>query len=363
MAQLPPEPQYTLDRIACLLNGSAIAREGNIPNAVPRAREAQALLPQLPYRSSLLELSVLMDLAESYRMAADYPQAIAAFELAYARLLALGRENTETAGTIYNNWGLALDITGQMRKAEDLFRRAVRISSDHGSDKNVSPMLLTNLARILIKLERVDEATHMADDAHERARAAGDEIVVRDSTLVRAMAYRAAGDLARAETLLNDAEARYHSTRPPECACFATVAFERAALAQARGDESAASTWADKAVAAAQADTVRTDAVPYFLMRRAELAIEQSRFDAAKADAEKAVEMNLAALVPGTQSGYLGRAYLALGRALIGTGHADEARDALSAALEHLRASVGPDHSQTRLADKLLAAALASNGR
>ena len=161
-------------------------------------------------------------------MASVYPQAIATFELAYARLVALGRENTETAGTIYNNWALALDITGQTRKAEEMFRRAVRISSDESTDKNVSPMLLTNLARVLIWLERVEEGTRLADDAYERARAAGDAIVSRDAVFVRAVGYRKLGDLSRAEALLDDAEARFRSTRPPECVCFASLAFERA---------------------------------------------------------------------------------------------------------------------------------------
>jgi tetratricopeptide (TPR) repeat protein len=361
MAQLPQEAQYTLDRIACLLEGGTIAREGNLGQAVARTREAQALLPQLPYRSSFLEMRVLMDLAESYRMAANNPEALATFELVYAKLVALGRENTETAGTIYNNWALALDITGQMLKAEALFRRAIRMSSDEASDRNVSPMLLTNLARVLIRLEHVDEATRLVDQAYERARAAGDATVVRDSLLVRAMAYRELGDLARAETLLNDAEARYRSTRPPECACFATFAFERAGLAQAHGDSSAATAWADKGVSIAQSDPLRRNVSPYFLLLRAELALEQNRFDAAKADAAKSIELNLPALVPGTQSSYLGRAYLSLGRALIATGHADDARDALSAAAEHLRPSLGADHSQTKLADKLLATTVASS--
>jgi len=361
LTQLPQEAQYTLDRIACLLEGGTIARESNFNDAVVRVREAQALLPQLPYPSSFLEMRVLMDLAESYRMAADYPEALGAFELAYARLVALGRENTETAGTIYNNWALALDITGQMLKAEKLFRRAVQISSDEASDKNVSPMLLTNLARVLIRLERVDEAARLADQAYERARAAGDTIVVRDSMLIRAMAYRGLGDLARAETLLNDAEVRYRSTRPPDCACFATLAVERAELAQAHGDSSAALAWADKAVSIAQTDPRRRDISPYFLLRRAELALDQNRFDAAKADAAKSIELDLPTLVPGTQSSYLGRAYLALGRALIATGHADDARDALSSAAQHLRPSLGADHSQTKLADKLLATTVASS--
>jgi len=363
LAQLPREAQYTADRIACLLDGSMIANEANPKEGVVRAREAQALLAQLPYPSSFLEMRVLMGLAESYRMAASYPEAIAAFEGAYARLAALGRENTETAGTIYNNWALALDLTGQMLKSETLYRRAVRISSDESSDRNVSPMLLTNLARVLIFLDRVDEGARVAEQAYERALAAGDALVVRDATFVRSFASRRLGDLARAETLLNDAEARFRSTVAPQCVCFASIAFERAELAQAKGDVAGASDWADKSVAIAETEPVRRDALPYFLLRRAEFALTQERYDVAKADAAKSLEAFRPTLPPEARSAFLGRGYLTLARALIATNHSDEARDALVTAIEHLRPSLGAEHSKTKLAEKLLASIVASNSR
>ena len=363
IAQLPQEPQFTPDRIGCLLNGSMIAKEPDPKQSIARAKEAQSLLPQLPYRSSLLEMRVLMDLAEAYRMAADHIEAIKTFEQAYAQLVALGRENTETAGTIYNNWALALDLTGQMQKAENLFRRAVRISSDESGDRNVSPMLLTNLARVLAFLDRADEGDRLAEQAYDRATAAGDALVARDSALVRALTLRKLGDLARGETFLNEADARFRKTAPPDCPCFASIAFARADLAQARGDAAGAATWADKGISIAESDRVRHDVLPYFLLRRAELELAQERFDAAKADAVKSLEGFRPGIPAGVHSSYLGRSYLAFARALIASGNTDEAREALNAAIEHLRPSLGTDHSYTKLAEKLLASTVASNSR
>ncbi len=120
-----------------------------------------------------------MDLAESYRVAGQYGPAIATFEQAYARTIELGRENTENAGTLYNNWAVTLGLTGQTLQAEALFRRAMRISSADGTNKNVSPMELSNLAATLIELGRIDEAQRYADQAYERARADGDEVIAR----------------------------------------------------------------------------------------------------------------------------------------------------------------------------------------
>jgi tetratricopeptide (TPR) repeat protein len=231
MAELPDEPQFASDRISCLLAGSQVARDADDPaEGVARAREAETLLPRLQYPSTFLEMRVRMDLAESYRWAGEYSEAIATFELAYSDLVKLGRENTENAGTLYSNWANALESAGQPLKAEELYRRAVRIGSDEKGDSNVRPMLLTNLAYLLIDLERVAEAARLTDRALARARAAGDDSVVRETLLVRERALRKLGDRARAEELLNDAEQRYRRAYPPGCVCFATFASSAPSL-------------------------------------------------------------------------------------------------------------------------------------
>jgi serine/threonine-protein kinase len=355
MAELPEEPQFASDRISCLLFGSQVARDADDPaEGIARAQEAQGLLPQLRYPSTFLEMRVRMDLAESYRWAGEYSEAIAAFELAYSDLEKLGRENTENAGTLYSNWANALEAAGQPLKAEELYRRAVRIGSDQQSDRNVRPMLLTNLAYLLIELERPAEAARLADRALERARAAGDDSIVRETLLVRARALHKLGDPARAEELLNDAEQRYRRAYPPGCVCFATFAFERAELALARGDANGAMAWAGKGMEIVEASSVHRDAVPHFLLHRAELELTLDRFDPALADAQRALQYYLRVAAPGTPSSYVGRAYLAQGRALQGAGHAEQGRSMISAALEQLRPTLGEDHPQTRMAVALL---------
>jgi len=328
--------------------------------AVSRAREAQALLPLLPYPSPVIEMRVLMELAEAYRVAGNYSDALATFALAYASLEALGRENTETAGTIYNNWALTLDLTGQTLKAEELYRRAMQISSADGTGKNVSPMVLTNLSWVLIDLDRLAEARRYAEQAYERARAEGDAIIVRDSMVVRAKAYRGLGDYARAEKTLNEAEPRLRATRPPQCACFATLVSERALIAMARGDTKSALAGMNKAVAIAEGDPVRSDALPYSLLRRAEVEVALGRFEAAQADAARSLSLGTQLAAAGSPASYVGRAYLAEGRALAASGKSGEAKSAFSSAVEQLRPTLGADHPQTKLAERLLASAPAA---
>src|SRR6185295_11536960 len=107
---------------------------------VARAEAAQRILKQSPQASALLNLSVSMRLAESYRLAGRNREAIASFEQAYAHLASLGRGETERAGTLLNNWGMALYQIGRPLEAEAAFRRAIRISSTDGTEHSVSPM-------------------------------------------------------------------------------------------------------------------------------------------------------------------------------------------------------------------------------
>jgi len=362
MADLPDEPQFALERISCLLDGSVVARRAtDATRAIERAQAAQALLPQLRYPSTVLEMHVVMSLGAAYDEANQFPAAVEMFERAHAQLVALGRENTEAASVLYNSWGLTLHLMGQTLKAEELLRKAIRISSADGSDKNVTPMRFINLSRTLLALEQNAEAARDADLAYARARATGDEIGVSQSLVMRADAYRNRGDYARAEQIVNEADSRFRRIGAHPL-LFASVAYERAMLAQARGEADAAIAAADKAVAIAERGPDKV-ALAVFLLRRAELDLMLKRFDLALADAQRASALFGALAGPGAPSSYLGRCYLVQGRALAASGQTAEARSALASALEQLRSTLGADHPQTRLAERLLSPSMTSKGK
>ena len=364
LAELPDGSQYALDRIGCLLRGSAIARTGGDPRlGVERALAAQALLPQLRFPSTVLEMRVLLDLAESYRQALDFPHAIATFERAYASLVALGRENTETAGTLFNNWALALHLMGQPLKAEELYWRAVRIGSADGTDRHVSPMLHNNLARTLLQLGRPVEAAHYAELAYARARDAGDEMVSFQALMVRERIYQMVGEYARAARILSELESVLPRMLAPGAPGFSTPPMDHAELELARGDAKAATAAADRAIAIAEAAVPNDLALPLVLVQRAELRLKLNRPEEAKADATRAISLYQRVVSPGSQSCFVGLAYLALGRAHLSGGQSEEAARALALALEQLRPTLGPDHPRTREAERLASTSLARDGK
>jgi serine/threonine-protein kinase len=362
MADLPDEPQFALDRISCLLDGSLVARRAtDATRAIERAQAAQALLPHLRYPSTVLEMYVVMSLGAAYDEANQFPAAVEMYERAHAQLVALGRENTEAASALYNSWGLTLYLMGQTLNAEELLRKAIRISSADGSDKNVTPMRFINLSRTLLALEQNAEAARDADLAYARARTTGDEIGISQSLVMRADAYRSLGDYARAEQIVNEAESRFRRIGAHPL-LFASVAYEQAMLAQARGEADAAIAAADKAVAIAERGPDKV-AAAIFLLRRAELELAIKRFDLALSDAQRASPLFREFAGPGAPSSFLGRCYLVQGRALAASGQTAEARSALASALEQLRSTLGADHPQTRLAERLLSPSMTSKGK
>ena len=133
-------------------------------------------------------------------------------------------------------------------------------------------------------------------------------------------------------------------------------------LAQARGDADAAIAEADKAVAIAERDPDKV-AQAVFLLRRAELDLTLKRFDLALTDAQRASALHREFAGLGAPSSYVGRCYLVQGQALAASGQTEEGRSALASAFEQLRPTLGADHPQTRLAQRLASTSLAASSK
>jgi tetratricopeptide (TPR) repeat protein len=295
-------------------------------------------------------------------MAGQDRQAIEAFREAYAQMNALGRGETEKAGTLLNNWALADDSLGRPREAEDLYRRSIRISSRDASGEGVSPMLLNNLARTLKDLDRFPEAAKYADEAYADARTKHEEIVVNQSLIVRQGVYRELGDLDRSTSLLAELEPRLRKMLPAGHVAFASTTSERALLEQARGDISRARADADRAVALAEASSQHRQYLPLTLLRRSQLELAMRQFEPARADAGRALDLYVATFGSDVLSNRVGRCHLMIARALIGLGRPAEARTALTTALANLEPTEGADHPETREARRLADALAVKSG-
>jgi serine/threonine-protein kinase len=352
---IPDRAEFALTRVQCHMAGAGVenwADEGE--NAVAHATAARDAAGAGGIVSPLLALKLSMEMAEATRMADRQVEADAAFREAYDQLVALGREETERAGTLLNNWGLVLGNLGRPLEAERMLRRSIQISIAGGSDARVEPISWANLARPLFDLGHFDEAATLADRAVRLARERGDPIVADQAQLLAARAHLAVGDVARAEALLDDVEARFRKMFPPGHAAFAAVAIDRVRIPMARGRLDDALRLANAAVSLVESTPKYRGSIPFALRRRAEVLIRLRRFADARIDAAR-----LVAIVadPGHDTGpsaLVGNAYLTLAETLHGEGHAAEARSALDDALRHLEAAAGPDAPGTVRARALL---------
>ena len=208
-------------------------------------------------------------------------------------------------------------------------------------------MLLANLAAALLELGRLPEARDCAERAYARARRAGDQVVVGQSLSRRVTVYRRLGDLTRAEETLSELEPRWKRMpsghRGP---CGARVAL--VAPGPGAGEPPSRDRRRGSGRGARRGERSGPEYLPILLVRRSELELRLKRPEEARSDAARALRMQQEAAGPGALSCGLGRAYLALCRALRALGKLDEAGAAATSALEHLEPSLGTDHPETR---------------
>jgi serine/threonine protein kinase/tetratricopeptide (TPR) repeat protein len=361
LGELQDVPQFAIERNFCYLRGSEVARErGDTQEGVVRARAAQDVLKQSPLASDVLEIHTSLDLAEAYRMAGQNREAATAFEQVAARLSALGRDDTQTAVVLFNNWALALHQLGRPREAEAVYRRAIDISRGGDTLDTVSPMVLNNYAKVLRELDRLAEAASYAERAHAKATQVGHQLVVYQSLMERARIYREQLNLARAEQMHREVEPRLRKALPPGNYSFAVLLVERALVAQLKGETATALDLCDQAAAivnaAVRAGGQGAEFLPTLLVRRSDIHLQLGNLDKAHADAQQALTLLEASSQPGQLSSALGRAHLALSRARRAQGNLDAMRAEARIALAHLESAVGPDHPQTRIARGLAAA-------
>jgi Tfp pilus assembly protein PilF len=358
LRELGNESWYASDRMFCLLRGTEVARErGDSRESVTRAEAAQKMLKRLPFESGLAGSQLLMDEAESYRYAGDYEKANAAFAQASTQLTALGRDDTQTAVTLLNNWGTVLVLAGRPRESEKVLHRAIEVSRAGKTDDAVSPMLMVNYARALRELRQTDKAADYAQRGYAKAQQAGAQVVIGQSLLLRSLIYTDMGDSSRAAAMLDEVEPRLKNGLPAGHIAFASLASDRGLVALTRGDLREALEHDNEAIAIAEAATkagrLGGDYLPIFLTRRSEVELQLGHADLAEEDASQALNLLQASAQLGAFSSVRGRAYLALGRALQARDRSEEARTAFHAAAENLQDALGPDHPDSRSAVQL----------
>jgi tetratricopeptide (TPR) repeat protein len=358
LSELPEDADFALDRSFCWSNGHRVAMDhGDTQLSIERTQTAIRALAEVPFDHELADLRAEADLAEAYRDAGQYREAVATFEQLWPRLVAQGRDDTATAGTWLNNWGMAVAQMGRPLEAEKLLRKSMEIHRADASDAALSPMLMTNYAQELLDLGRVAEAQNYAQRALDTARRAGDEVVVNQTLLRLARIYRAQHEFARSLAALDEVEPRLRSALPPGHIAFTALASERSQTLELEGDTARALDLADLAIRMCEEISRPGKAcaqyLPSMLRHRASIETSLGQFGPAEKDARRALELLLQQTRPGEFSQSTGHAYLTLARCLAAQGRHAEGRAMAQLAADQLEKSIGADHPDTRSAREL----------
>lgn len=351
---LPAGRPFALDRARCERSAAIVARHAGDGDAdIAHVETAGRLLRESGLASPEALLATDLALAGAYRTAGRMTAAEIAFRSGFEQLRRLGRDQTERAGTLLNDWGLTLMSLGRPRDADWAFSQSVAISRADASDASVSPMLLLNAARPVLELGREDEAIAMIDVAIAEAKRLDDQVVQLQALLLKAGAERQRGRLDRAAALFDDAEVQLRQRLPPGHGAFASLTLQRANIALARGQLLEARRLADEALAKAEAVGPGDELVSGALLRRAQIEIAAGDGEGAVADARRAVEAEVRRSSPGQLSSRLGRMYLTLAEAQRAAGLDTEMQTTITTAVQHLEATLGPAHLDSMRARRL----------
>jgi hypothetical protein len=344
LRDLPNDPQFALDRVFCLLQGSTVAIENReFRDALALDQAAEEMMDHTLFKSDYLKEQVLQNLAFDYGDS-QQGRAIAALERQAALWKDLGYDETKAAGSTFSTLGFFLNRAGRPRDAERWYLRAREILGENA-------WWLESYADVLRQLGRLDEAAGYAD----RACASAQKDKLRGSLRIRARIYIDQNDFTRAEKTLAAAVSLVTESTPKHF--VAELISDRALLAQAEGKISAALLLADEAVtldeSATRSGNEGQAVLPIVLNRRAAIEVEAGQPDKAKTDADRSLSLLQASLGSDTFSVHIGAAQMARGRALLAQGESQEARAAFRSAMEHFEQTLGSDHRDTRAARQL----------
>jgi eukaryotic-like serine/threonine-protein kinase len=360
LRELPDDPRYALDRVACLRIGSEVARQaGHAKQGVARIQEAERIVQQSPVATDLLKMSTSLDLASAYTDAGRNSEALSEFERASSLLSSLGWEETETSVHLFNNWALELDQMGRPLEAEKIERRVLDLTEGGNPAEVSTAMILNNYAKMLRKLNRLDQAAEYAQRSYDKAQLEHNQLVIGQSLLERARIAISQHKFPEATELLSEVEPQMRKHLPPGHYAFASLAADRAKIALGEGDPTLALQLSNQSVAigeaALKAGGQGAFAFPGFLLTRSSVELASGSLELAVADSNRALSLVKSSAQPDSFSSTLGYAYLALARALDAQGKHDEARSAALSASENLEKCLGSDHPDTLRAIQLAA--------
>ena len=268
-----------------------------------------------------------------------FGEALANFDQSRQDMARIGRTNTSSGVYITSNYFSLLVHAGQIKRAEAVYKEAVRGLANDSSGL-LGTLQMNNLS-LLLWAGRNAEALALGQELAAARSAKGDKQGEGYARLWSAIAACNDGKVAQCESLLARAEENLQPVLTPTHPTTSILDTANAQLLLAKGETAKAAERLEAAVA-----RMAGERSPYLMRALSWLAIAQQAAGnaaAARDSAARAVEVARSAMSGLTQSEWLGSALRVQGRILEQQGEAAAAAPVLREAREQLVGSIGEE--------------------
>jgi eukaryotic-like serine/threonine-protein kinase len=291
--------------------------------------------------NDVIEAALLNTAGYAYHLNAHDVEAGQYFDRALRKYRELGREHSDGALAVLNNWGAAMLGAGVPRRALELLDEGNRIERERGPDIELTATSVGNRGLALQSLGRLDQARAAFDEECRLAIAHGDEFSEMHCLVGESSLSIQTGELDGAQESLNRlGKLIEKSALPAESPPVRVHTLLQGRLDLVHGKVAAARTAFDRALAHEAKDPTSMHAY----VGRSMAALAANDPDSAVEAARRALSIAAALQGDVPYSSQTGLASLWLGRSLLRAGDRAGGREALETAIRHLSNTIDADH-------------------
>jgi serine/threonine-protein kinase len=348
----------------CLFNTTAIHLAEQRPAQALRDAQLGLEKSRQAGNNGVIEAALLGAAGYAYHLDARDVEAERYFDQALRKYRELGREHSDGALTVLNDWGVSMLAAGVPRRALELLEESMRVERERGPDIELTATVVGNHGLALQALGRVDQARAAFDLECRLAIGHSDEFSEMHCLVGESSLSIQTAQLDGAQEYLNRLAGLIEKSSLPADSPPARVrSLLQARLDLARGKLAEARAGIDRALVVEGKDPTSMHAY----VGRSMVALAGNDPDGAVEAARRALRIAKALQGDVPHSSQTGLASLWLGRSLLRAGNRAEGRNALEAAITHLSNTIDLDHpyllqARAELADALHGAT-ASNGQ
>jgi tetratricopeptide (TPR) repeat protein len=359
--RLDADPQTASE---CLFNTTSIHLAEQRPAQALRDAQLGLEKSRAAGNNGAIEAALLGAAGYAYHLDARDVEAERYFDQALRKYRELGREHSDGALTVLNDWGVSMLAAGVPRRALELLEESMRVERERGPDIELTATVVGNHGLALQALGRLDQARAAFDLECRLAIGHSDEFSEMHCLVGESSLSIQTAQLDGAQEYLNRLAGLIEKSSLPADSPPARVrSLLQGRLDLARGKLAEARAGFDRALVHEGKDPTSMHAY----VGRSMAALAGNDPDGAVEAARRALRIARALQGDVPHSSQTGLASLWLGRSLLRAGDRVEGRNALVAAITHLSNTIDLDHpyllqARAELTDALHGAT-ASNGQ